>query len=81
MPGEPGRYKKADTEATDELMVDLFLEARSSPPKEIFPDLDSTDDPLHGDQEERFFHGRYGCCLPLYVVCGNHVLRSWLRPR
>ena len=79
MPGEPDRYKKADTEAMDELMVDLFLEA--PPPKEIFLDLGNTDDPLHGNQEGRFFHGYYGCCLPLYVVCGNHALRSWLRPR
>ena len=36
-------------------------------------DFESTDDPLHGNQERRFFHGYYGCYLPLYVVCGNHV--------
>ena len=79
VPGEPDRYKKADMEAIDELMVDLFLEA--PPPKESFLDFDSTDDPLHGNQEGRFFHGYYGCYLPLYVVCGNHVLGSRLRPR
>ena len=76
--GEPDRYKKADMKAMDELMVDLFLEAPLS--KEIFLDLDSTDDPLHVNQEGRFFHGYYGCYLPLYVVCGNHVLCSRLRP-
>ena len=78
VPGEPDRYKKADMKAMDELMVDLFLEAPLS--KEIFLDLDSTDDPLHVNQEGRFFHGYYGCYLPLYVVCGNHVLCSRLRP-
>ena len=83
VPGKLDRYKEiiADMKARDELMVDLFLEA--PPPKKIFLDFDSTDDPLHGDQERRFFHGYYGCyCyLPLYVVCGNHVLCSRLRPR
>ena len=80
VPGEPDRYKKADTEKMDDLQVDLFLEAHSSPPKEIFLDLDATDASLHGNQEGRFFHGHYGCYLLLYVVCGNHVLCSRLRP-
>ena len=45
-------------------------------------DLDSTDIALHGEQEERFFHGYYGhyCYLPLYIVCGEHVLCARLRP-
>jgi hypothetical protein len=43
------------------LFVDLFLEAHQHPPKQIILDLDATDDPLHGDQEARFFHG-YGAC-------------------
>ena len=30
-------------------------------PKEIVLDLDATDDPLHGHQEGRFFHGYYDC--------------------
>ena len=44
-------------------------------------DLDATDDPLHGAQEGRFFHGYYGCyCyLPLYVFCGDHLLVAKLR--
>ena len=47
-----------------------------TPPEEIVLDLDATDDPLHGAQEGRFFHGYYGCyCyLPLYVFCGDHLL-------
>ena len=44
-------------------------------------DLDATDDPLHGAQEGRFFHGYYGCyCyLPLYVFCGDQLLAAKLR--
>ena len=51
------------------------------PPKEIVLDLDATDDPLHGQQEGRFFHGYYDCyCyLPLYVFCGGHLLAAKLR--
>jgi hypothetical protein len=61
--------------------VDLFLEAHQTPPKEIVLDLDATDDPLHGHQEGRFFHGYYDCyCyLPLYVFCGRHLLAAKLR--
>ena len=53
------------------------------PPKQIILDLDATDDPLHGHQEGRFFHGYYDCyCyLPLYVFCGRHLLAAKLRPR
>ena len=41
----------------------------------------ATDDPLHGRQEGRFFHGYYDCyCyLPLYVTCGPHLLCGRLR--
>ena len=51
-------------------------------PKQIILDLDATDDPLHGQQEGRFFHGYYDCyCyLPLYVFCGRHLLAAKLRP-
>jgi hypothetical protein len=63
-------------------LVDLFLEAHKRPPKQIAIDLDATDDPLHGQQEGRFFHGYYSCyCyLPLYVFCGRHLLAALLRP-
>ncbi len=68
--------------AIERLLVDLFLEAHAAPPAEIVLDLDATDDPLHGRQEGRFFHGYYGhyCYLPLYVTCGEHVLCARLRP-
>ena len=49
--------------------------------KQIILDLDATDDPLHGHQEGRFFHGYYDCyCyLPLYIFCGRHLLAAKLR--
>ena len=78
------RYHKIshDPAAIEALFVDLFLEAHAKAPKEIVLDLDATDDPLHGHQEGRFFHGYYDCyCyLPLYVFCGRHLLAAKLRP-
>jgi len=78
------RYKKvaADGDALDCLLVDVFLGAYRCPPREIWLDLDATDDPLHGRQEGRFFHGYYRCyCyLPLYIFCGEHLLCARLRP-
>ena len=77
------RYKRivADTQAMDRLLVDAFMESLGSPPAEVWLDLDATDDPLHGDQEGRFFHGYYRCyCyLPLYIFCGGHLLCARLR--
>ena len=78
------RYHKIahDAVAIEGLFVTLFLEAHKTPPKEIILDLDATDDPLHGHQEGRFFHGYYDCyCyLPLYIFCGRHLLAAKLRP-
>lgn len=53
-----------------------------TPPEEITLDFDATDNPVHGNQEKKFFHGYYGhCCfLPLYVFCGDQLLTSYLRP-
>jgi len=77
------RYKRiaAQPSALDRLLVDVFLEAHAKAPKEIWLDLDATDDPVHGQQEGRFFHGYYGCyCyLPLYILCGEHLLCARLR--
>jgi hypothetical protein len=82
-PSEPTRYHKIghDGAAIERLFVDLFLEAHRTPTAEIILDLDATDDPLHGHQEGRFFHGYYDCyCyLPLYVFCGRHLLAAKLR--
>src|ERR1700756_4259709 len=78
------RYKKivADHAAVDGLFVDVFLAAHPQAPQQIILDLDATDDPLHGNQEGRFFHGYYGhyCYLPLYIFCGEFLLGARLRP-
>lgn len=80
---QPSRYHKItyDAAAADRLFVDFFIEAHRKPPKQIILDLDATDDPLHGHQEGRFFHGYYDgyCYLPLYIFCGRHLLLSRLR--
>jgi hypothetical protein len=77
------RYKKivADPAAIERLFVDVFLQAHPSPPAQIVLDLDATDDPVHGHQEGRFYHGYYGhyCYLPLYIFCGEHLLVAKLR--
>ena len=79
----PTRYHKISHNpvAIRNLLVDLFVEAHERPPRQIILDLDATDDPLHGEQEGRFFHGYYDCyCyLPLYVFCGRHLLVAKLR--
>ena len=68
--------------AIDQLMVTLFQESPARSPRRIVLDLDATDTPLHGKQESRFFHGYYNhyCDLPLYIFCGDHLLRARLRP-
>src|SRR3954449_12305135 len=79
----PTRYHKIghDGAAVERLFVELFLDAHAKPPAQITLDLDATDDPVHGRQEGRFFHGYYGCyCyLPLYIFCGRHLLAAKLR--
>ena len=65
-----------------EVLVEQFLSSYDTPPEEVVLDLDATDDPTHGNQEGRFFHGYYHCyCYrPLYVFCGQHLLCAYLRP-
>jgi len=79
----PSRYKKIHyrPEAIDELLMRVFLEAHPEAPEQIVLDLDTTDLPLHGHQEGRFFHGYYDsyCYLPLYIFCGEHLLCARLR--
>jgi hypothetical protein len=81
---EKERYKKIvmHPEAADRMLVNVFLQAHEKAPTEIVLDLDATDDPLHGEQEGRFFHGYYGhyCYLPLYIFCGEFLLCARLRP-
>lgn len=79
----PSRYKKIHYRAAaiDELLVKVFLEAHEEAPEQIVLDLDTTDLPLHGHQEGRFFHGYYDsyCYLPLYIFVGEHLLCARLR--
>jgi hypothetical protein len=78
------RYKKisVDRRAVQLLFTDVFLQSHEHPPTRIVLDLDATDDPLHGHQAGRFFHGYYKsyCYLPLYIFCGEHLLCARLRP-
>jgi hypothetical protein len=79
----PSRYKKIHyrEDAIDELLTRVFLEAHGQAPEQIVLDLDTTDLPLHGHQEGRFFHGYYDsyCYLPLYIFAGEHLLCARLR--
>jgi hypothetical protein len=81
--GTPDRYKKITfwKEGLDEVLVQVLLESHQSAPEQIVLDVDTTDLPLHGKQEGRFFHGYYDnyCYLPLYVFCGDHVVCARLR--
>ena len=66
----------------NQLLVEMFIESHKTPPTEIILDFDATDDPVHGKQEGRFFHGYYDeyCFLPLYVFAGEQLLCAYLRP-
>ena len=78
------RYKKIvlNTRQAEMVFTDIFVQSHRRPPKFIVLDLDATDDPVHGDQLGRFFHGYYRnyCFLPLYIFCGEHLLWAQLRP-
>jgi len=81
---EDSRYKKivCSTRAVEDLFVEFYLQAYPVAPDRIVLDLDATDDPIHGHQLGRFFHGYYKnyCFLPLYIFCGDHLLCARLRP-
>ena len=78
------RYQKITAKLHDvqQFFVEAFLCQHAAPPERIVLDIDATDDPLHGQQLGKFFHGDYDsyCYLPLYVFCGDHPLLSLLRP-
>ena len=81
--GTEDRYKKITfwKQGIDELLVEVFIESQAGTPEQIVLDVDTTDLPLHGQQEGRFFHGYYDsyCYLPLFIFCGEHVLCARLR--
>ena len=68
--------------ALHRVLVEQFIASHRKPPRKLILDFDATDDPVHGNQEGRFFHGYYDryCFLPLYVFCGQQLLVSYLRP-
>lgn len=72
---------RAAAVAVNRALVETFIASFKTPPEELVLDFDATDDPIHGHQEGRFFHGYYDsyCFLPLYVFCGNHLLCAYLR--
>ncbi len=77
--------KRADAETAwrlHEVLLDQFVASFKRAPKKLILDFDATDDPVHGEQDGRFFHGyyRHYCFLPLYVFCGHQLLVSYLRP-
>jgi Txe/YoeB family toxin of Txe-Axe toxin-antitoxin module len=81
--GETDRYHQitADADRIADLFVELFAEDLEEPDEPLILDIDATHDPLHGKQEEAFFHGYYDCyCyLPLYIFCGEELLCAKLR--
>ena len=76
------RATRAQAWALHEVLVEQFIAAHASPPEEIVLDIDASDVPLHGAQEQRQFHAYYDhhCYLPLYVFCGQAMLACYLRP-
>ncbi|OFV85284.1 MAG: transposase, partial [Acidobacteria bacterium RBG_16_64_8] len=82
--GPESRYKKIalNEQAVDRLLVEYFLDAVGAEPSEIVLDIDATNDPVHGEQEGRYFQGYYDqyCYLPLYIFCEEHLLLARLRP-
>jgi hypothetical protein len=77
------RYRRTshDSRAIKDLFVELFLDTTGKAPREIILDLDATDDPIHGGQDGRFFHGYYDCyCYLLpHIFCGRDLLCAKLR--
>ncbi len=76
------RVSRASLQRLAAVLVEQFIASFDQAPQELILDFDATDDPLHGMQEGRFFHGYYDhyCFLPLYVFCGSRLLVAYLRP-
>ena len=80
---EKARYQKivADFDRLENYFIDEYVRHLPKDTARVTLDLDATDDPLHGQQEGRFFHGYYGgyCYLPLYIFDGDWPILAWLR--
>lgn len=64
------------------IFVENFIQSYKNPPQKLILDFDATDDPVHGSQEHKFYHGYYRsyCFLPLYIYCGDRLVLPYLRP-
>jgi len=76
------RIQRGDLVGMAQVLVEQFIASHPAPPEELVLDFDATNDPVHGQQDKRFFHGYYDeyCFLPLYVTCGQQLLVAYLRP-
>ena len=54
-------------------LVEQFIHSFKRTPRWLILDFDATDDAVHGEQVDRFFHDYYDryCYLPLYVFLGR----------
>jgi len=77
------RYRKilSRPEAVGQTLLEAGVRCLPKDSEVLVLDFDATDDPLHGRQEGRFFHGYYDnyCYLPLFCFCGDVVLWAELR--
>jgi hypothetical protein len=75
------RVTRKDLLGMARVFVEQFIASHPAAPEQLILDFDATDDPVHGQQEGRFFHGYYDeyCFLPLYVFCGDQLLAAYLR--
>ena len=65
-------------------VVDTFIASYEEAPEQIILDIDDTDDPTHGEQQQTTFNGYYGehCYLPLHIYEGQtgKLILALLRP-
>lgn len=65
-------------------LVDTFIASYDEVPEQIILDIDDTDDPTHGQQEQTSFNAYYGehCYLPLHIYEGQtgKLILALLRP-
>jgi hypothetical protein len=57
------------------VLVEQFITSFKAAPEELVLDFDATDNPLHGQQEGRFFHGYYDS----YCYCAVPQIREQSR--
>src|SRR4029079_17202400 len=75
------RATRAQAVALHGVLVEQFIAGHKTAPSELVLDIDTSDVPLHGNQERAEFHAYYDhhFYLPLYVFCGQAMLACVLR--